>query len=600
VGAMSIESNYTITYQDPYRIHIPGVSGYCHTFIPTYKQPSNNQYYKTLRRGSNKTITYPVTCADELDHLKYQSGQAAIKNEKNRTTKIGKLSQFDKHKQIDEITIELADLAFYAENKPLTSFKEDPKHIYSLLIYELRCMSSFGDLTKYLLENPDLATKIGYEDPTCKRNYYRISNNLKEKGKRKIISNAAKRIVHGIFRNGYPIPDKILAGWNLNVESPINVSNMHSATIRAAIYNWMDYLFPEIAKNISFNRTNNKSFSIIQIVGSLAQAALIEGCYSARPTAGWHYNDDELIRAEQLSNLMSSVDIEKTRNMFRQVNENFINTISDFGFFESGYNYAADATWIDYYGDNMKETINNPHDCNTNEGLCFAAVSIMSPHSRFAVGIDIVYDKKNIVDKFSNFLYQLSGDNSINGIYMDRGFFSDTGVQTCRIFTSKWVIRAKVPPKGEIREKYNEISKGESFGPEKIGFSGVKPRPKLYIHPIEEENYPANTSESHMLFLVGESFDKCDGQEIYDSYRRRWSIETYFRQLKNNFSPKTRTKNINERFFLINIGQLFYNIHTLINRVPSPRYGVLLNVPHYMVLKGIVEYVFSRDNAFTL
>lgn len=589
---MTVESNFEITYEDPFRSVLDGVSGdYC-SFNISYEEPADtHNNYNILTRGKDITITYPVECAAELDRLQHLNAQAAAYNQEIYITPVIE-------KNIDEIAIELADISFKSESKMITEFCVKPRHIYAILIHDIRSMSSFGDLTEHLLENKMISNKIGYEEPTKQRNYYKIQNKLKNRGQRKIIFNAAKRIVHGMWRNGYPLPKEIISEWGLSIEPSIEMSNINPSTKRAAICNWIDFLLPKLYQNITFNRNRNKSYSIKKIIGSLAQAALINGCYSSGLTAGWHYDDDELIGGRQLSNLMSEVDTETTSEMFQLVNDNFINIASDLGFFNAGYNYAADTTWIDHYGDGMAEVINNPKECNTGTGICYGAVSIMEQDARFAIGIDVVYDKKNTVDEFSDSLIDLHYDHAINGIYMDREFSSAKGVQTCRMYADKWVIRTKKSDEGEIREKYDETSKGESFGPKKVSFAGIKPKPQLYIHPIDNEEHPADTNDTHMLYLVGDGFDQDDGQDIHDTYRSRWSIETYFRQLKHDFSPKSKTNNINERLFLINIGQLFYNIHTLINRVPSPKYGLPLDVPHYMVLKGIVEYTFTREAAF--
>jgi len=597
---MSIQPFFEVTYIDPYCQYIPGVDRECYTFNLSYDELAGTHgKYNTLERGTDITITYPLANANELDRLSHISTQAASDNRDKYITKIGGLDQLNVEKQIDNIIIKLSDLAFESENRKITNFSADPRHVYSLLICYIRGMSSFGDLTEHLLQNPEIAEEIGYDKPDKKRNYYRIENELEERSQRKIISNAAKRIVHSLWRNGYPLPGKITNSWELEAEMPITVSSREPSVKRAALVNWMAYLLPRLKDDITFDRGDNTKYSILEIIGSLAQAALIQGCYSAKPAAGWHYNDNELMGGRRLSDLISDVDTEKTINIFNQINNKFINIATDLGFFDSGYNYAADTTWINYYGDDMPETINNPKRCTTGEGLCFASASIMENNARFAAGIDIVKSKENYANIFSSILVDIAHEHPIKGIYMDREMVSDDNVQTCRLYSDNWVIRCKKLPKGEIEEKYNSLEKGDSFGPEKVSFSGVKPDPQLYIHPIgDEDEYPGETSGSHMLFLVGDGFDEDDGQDIHDNYRSRWSVETFFRQLKHNFAPQTKTNDIEERLFLLNIGMLFYNIHTLINRAPSPRYGLPLDAPHYMVLKGIVEYVFNREAAY--
>jgi hypothetical protein len=284
--------------------------------------------------------------------------------------------------------------------------------------------------------------------------------------------------------------------------------------------------------------------------------------------------------------------------MFKQVNQEFMNVANDLGFFKTGYKYAADTTWVDWHGSNQGPIINNPEECNTDSGWLFAAVSIMATDARFAVGTDIVNNKSDVIDHYQQYLVDIVQRNDINGIYMDREFASADGVEMCQFISEKWVIRAKNLNNGDINDKYNQTAKGESYGPEPIDFAGVTPRPQLYIHPLNDEEI--DTDDTHMLFLVSRKFDETDGAYIYDSYHSRWNIETYFRQLKNDFTPKSKSPSPEERLFLYNIGLIFYNIHTLINRAPSPKYGLRLNVPHDMVLQAIVDHAFSREDPFIL
>jgi len=278
------------------------------------------------------------------------------------------------------------------------------------------------------------------------------------------------------------------------------------------------------------------------------------------------------------------------------VHREFISIASELGFFSTGYDYAADTTWVNWDGDNMPELIDNPMRCETESGWCFAAVTCMNSDARFAFGINMVTDKSKIVDHYEGFLTQIARNHPINGVYMDREFTSGKAVKMCHSLTDEWVIRAKTT-KGPIKTHTEEASVGEPVGPKQIDFADVTPRPKLYLHPLEE-GHRDSIEGTHMKFLVSKSFEEADRDYIYQTYQNRWNIETFFRQLKHDFSPTTKTPSSESRVFLFNVGALFYNIHTLINRAPSPRYGLRLDIPYYMVLQAIVEFSFTRAGPF--
>lgn len=54
-------------------------------------------------------------------------------------------------------------------------------------------------------------------------------------------------------------------------------------------------------------------------------------------------------------------------------------------------------------------------------------------------------------------------------------------------------------------------------------------------------------------------------QNLFDLYGRRWDIETGYRVQKENFYPKTTSKNYNVRLFYFLFSQLLYNAWILTN-----------------------------------
>jgi hypothetical protein len=100
-----------------------------------------------------------------------------------------------------------------------------------------------------------------------------------------------------------------------------------------------------------------------------------------------------------------------------------------------------------------------------------------------------------------------------------------------------------------------------------------------------------------MGFMTDLSPDETDLRSIYYIYQKRWSIETFFDQLKNDLAAPSNSPSAELRFCLLNIAALYYNFHTLMNRAPSPTYGLRLDVPFYEVLIAIVDVVYTRSGA---
>jgi hypothetical protein len=594
---MALDYNLKVTFADLYRQDLPDFSDLNYKFNISYAEQSGDNGGHP-DRGHDRVIEFPTKSVEELHHLKPLSVQAAVNNRKKFSSPIGGLDKLEKRYQIDQDIINILSRALGAEGFDIEDFSCSPRHIKAFIIHDVRAMESIPHLVKYLNDNIALANKIGYEEVVSKTRYYDINQELKDNDERHIISNAAERIVHALWRNGYPLPPSILAAHGLNVDYPLESSSVGDATRRAAIHNWIDFLLPRLIEHVSFDRASNKSYLVPHVIGSLAQAALANGIYASSRAAGWHYADSELAGGKQLSNIISRIGTDRQNKMFRKINKEFINIAAELGFFQSGYTYAADTTWIDWYGTDDKEyVIRNPEKCNTGEGWLFASVTIMSKDARFTIGNDIIRDKSNVIASYKQFLADVGRDYPLNGICMDREFMSGDAIRMCRSICDEWIIRAKQLDTGAIPEKLDQTPPDESFGPKPIEFASLDTQPKLYIHPLDPSD-GIEASSDHMLFLVARCFDEEDGLKIYNTYQNRWSIESYFRQLKHRFSPKTKSTKETERLFLIKSGSLFYNIHTLINRAPSPKYGLRLDVPHDMVLNGIVEWIFTRQDPF--
>lgn len=595
---MTINSSVSVEYIDPYRPYIPRVSGDRYEFNLSYTEVTETgTSYHDLSRHVGSTIHFPVDEITELICLKHLSAQAAVSNRGKYQTPVGGMNQLRVESEIDETVLRLIEFVFKTMGQQQDAFSHEPPYIKALLIHDVWGMNSIPTLMKYMGRHDKIAEQIGYADvKTNKSLFYKIDNQLQSQNDRQHISAAATRIVHALWRNGYPLPDQIEAAHDLNVDSKIDEGSISPPTRRAAIFNWIEKILPQIINCISFNRAQNTSYSTTDIVGSLAQAAMIDGVYSAEKIGGWHYSDEDLIGSRQLNSLLSDMTIRSINNMFEEVTQEFITRISELGFFNSEYDYAADTTWVNWHGDDMSELIDNPKRCETESGWCFAAVTCMNSDARFAFGIEMTTDKSNIVDHYERILTTIARNHRIKGVYMDREFTSGDAVEMSHSLTDKWVIRAKTT-KGPIKDHLDKVSVGEPVGPKPIDFAGVTPKPKLYLHPLDEEHRDA-VEETHMIFLVSREFDKTDRQRIYQTYQNRWNIETFFRQLKHDFSPQTKTKSSPVRLFLFNIASIFFNIHTLINRAPSPKYGLRLDVSYYEVLQAIVEFAFSREGPF--
>lgn len=589
---MVVKSPVTVSVTDPYCQDLDESLSPNYSFRLKYSESSSVDDGEILSHGTDINIGYPVTDSTELDHLRHLNAQAAEISTK--TVKFGKSNRLESSVRFDNAILDVSDRALSVENRSVGSFDIPERHIKAIILHDARKMNSRPSLEKHLNKYQGIAARIGYDNngPVSQSRYAQIESELEHERDRGVLRKAAKRAVHAVWRNGLPIPETVRCEYDLPKQAIINESNISPSTRREALRNWIRKLLPRLLEPVSFNRGSNSSYTVEQIIGSIAQAALIDGLFASKSIAGWHYCDDELIAPRQLNNLAGGFTRKEILQTFSKVNRNFISIAEEHGFFSTEYNYALDNTWVSWGGDeNAIHLIENPDRCDTGRGWCFAAVTIMDPNARFALGIDLVSDKSETVHQYHHLLRIIARDHPIGGIYMDREFTSRAAVNMCRDLTDSWAIRAKLL-KGPIKNFYDNAEIDEPKGPDEINFADLTPKPQLYCHPLSEDHREA-TNDTHMAFLTSRYITDEEAESIYSIYSHRWSIETYFRQLKHRFTPNTKSPNENIRLFLFNIGSVIYNIHTLIKRCPSPQYGLRIDAQYYEVLQAIIDVVFT-------
>lgn len=214
----------------------------------------------------------------------------------------------------------------------------------------------------------------------------------------------------------------------------------------------------------------------------------------------------------------------------------------------------------------------------------------MNTEARFALGIDLVTDKSETTEHFRYQLRTAAKQGDVGRIHIDREFYDGDAVRACRAIAGReWAIWAK--RKGEVKELLNETPEVEPGFRENIDFSDVTPSVNAYVHPVPPWLRNKN-NDTHLAFLTDLSPAETELSGIYDRYHKRWTIETFFRQIKHGFGSPTSTPDPTLQWFLLNVGMVYYNFHTLINRAPSPKYGLRLDVTFYEVLLGVVDVVF--------
>ena len=528
------------------------------------------------------TIELQLSTADETPNLKsvYNSARSDSLSDK----------------EIFDISIiKTLGRAFRAEKTSIEEASICNEKLRSLVLHEVWGMDSWPRLQRHLEQSDPVSRAIGYQTVPNQSTFYRAAKSCDFYPD--IIEQVATRAVHVAVRHDIEIPTEVDKKYRLASLAAIDEGSIPWDLEKRVLVNWVDYLLAELLEGEIFGRAENRKYSPKQILGGLTQAAYV-GSFNAIQRAGcWHYTVEEIPTPSHVRELICDMDTNEISAIFDKINTRFIELATHLGFYSKPYTYAFDTTWIDA-GDHQEEeltgTISNPKGGETGEGWLFAAINTVNLDARFTPGISLIRDKSEKSNQLRRLLRVVSQSKSIKRVLADRGFYESDAVKACRDACGRnWIIRAQHKQQGEVAEYIDNTPEGVSeFYPD-VEFASIMPKPNLFVHyvPEDAQKWAGGT---HVGFLTDLSPELINIDSVFHIYRNRWSIETFNRQLKNDFNVPTKSSSQLIRFFLLQIQTFVYNIHTLINRALSPKLAIPLDVTYDQVLKAITESAFTR------
>lgn len=543
--------------------------------------------------GGQIEINYPVEDADRLRHLKLIESQFAAANIDD---------------QLDPSFIDTVILSAmpYCLDQEGVSLPDDPilaRRVKALILRQARGMQYRTDLLDYLNQHPKTARSLGFEttDDTRIVSESTLSRSAGEWGMdEQPAQNAIRRLRHILFRNGI-LPDQF-AQIGFATDKAIPHSSQLPDQLRCqGLVNYADLLLREIA-GISLNRDSGIKYSSREVIATVAQIALHDNPSKARQLSQWHYESDiptfqriQQIVSEEFYRDNILLGKSRTETLDKKLHEAMFRSAENIGMFKSPIDIALDPTWVPV-ADNVDDTpgaIRNPTISKHADGGFTYPMAVAYDPISLSLGVRYVPEKSQYPNAFRKLLSQINDFGEIGWILADREFDSADMISLLRSAAGKkWTIRLRehhdvlTQP---VRQSLDETGKAQVV----IGDHTVNVFSKDYT-----AKHPNIDDSGNMILLSDMPITDIDLSEIVGKYIKRWTVETYIRQIKHDLSPKTNLENAILNQFIFTIASTFYNIWALINQSVSPVYGLPLHAQYYDVLKAIVQSTFSRRRQF--
>jgi hypothetical protein len=533
--------------------------------------------------GGQLEIDYPVEDADRLDYLVPIESQFAAANAAS---------------QLDSGVIDTAILSVmpYCLAEEDVSLPDDPVsavRFKTLILGQARGMQQRTDLLDYLNEHPETAQSLGLgsTDSTRIPSESTLSRTATEWGiDEQPVQDAIRRLRHTLFRNG--IWTDRFTKIGLEADKPIPYRSQLSDQLRCqGLVNYADLLLEKIGE-FSLNRGSSVKYSPREILATIAQMALHDNPTKGYQLTRWHY-ESNIATYRRIQQIVSEhfgsggVMLGKSRveTLDKELHEPIFEFADSMGMFSDPINIALDPTWVPVA--NAEDTpgaIRNPTmRTGSDGGFTFPMAVVYAPIS-LSLGVRWIPDKSEYPDSFRKLLSRMNKFGEIEWILADREFDSAAMIKLARAAAGKqWTIRLREHHEvitSIVRRSLEQTGKAEV----EIGECSVN----IFSKGFDDEYYRIDEDEN-MILMSDMSKEDINLSTIVETYIRRWTVETYIRQIKNGFSPKINRESALLNEFMFTIASTFYNIWCIMRQSVSPVYGLPLRPKYYDVLKAIVQ-----------
>lgn len=532
--------------------------------------PSQDAVYQVNRIHNGKlTVKFPVSEVHQLgtiypveQHLANES-RNPCQNENNKNG----LSGFD------NAVYQLIPWAAEAENIDFDVEESKCRRLKALILAKARQMNLHNELPEYL-RNSQIATHLGFRKIPDGSTFHRAESRLVDNPS--VIENAAARIAHAAFRNGYDVPHQSIK----TKANPAISYDLDYPKRRHALSQWGNIFLSEFIPFRPFDRSSNTRYSASTAIGTLALSAYTRKLNKGPPLA--RLLGGKIPNTKTIIDMIADLTASEIAEFMYESHVRSIEYASECNFFFRPQKVAVDGTWqpVGKYttSDGIPNvTIDNRY-ISDRPSWHFVAATTLNDYSRFSAGISLVEQKNNRADHFSRILSRLAENCSIEWIIADSEF---TEGRVARAFDAisddKLLIRSK-EVRGEVKEFVKSVDQGES---------AVTTKEKLgdYHKPLQMVAYPV--AENHHVYLTNMAASENSPSEIKAIYDRRWGIETFFRKIKHDLLVPTKSKKPNVHLFLWNLASLFYNCYKLADQTVTPKIGVPLDLSAHEILLGI-------------
>ncbi|MAG45164.1 MAG: hypothetical protein CMH63_00120 [Nanoarchaeota archaeon] len=457
--------------------------------------------------------------------------------------------------------LSLLDLSFLVKDIPNKS-PFNPEAFLKLYLYRrIKVIRRYPDLLEVLQKNEQEALHLGFSKDENdnlqlpkKRTYNQFIQENVDKETKEILGSIAEKIL------AKAVEHKIILDLE-DVKKKVKKFNGDRKKIKEAVKLVKKLVYPQIDIKIK----NTGKFTTKDLLDVLVHLAQTHDFANNGSVTFKELNSKE---APHGNTLMYHFKKFKYNDQVKDIFEKVLDVI--FTFAKKNYkelrrrklDIAIDIHKIPYYGDrNDSYIIEGKHERGTTHFYQFLTSSIVVAGRRFVLGVIPIHKFDNIEDLVDEIIKKTKSKVSIDKAYLDRGFDKPKVINVLKRNRVKFVIPKIRSPTVKAWLRKSNTLKARKIKDFEIGIHKNKAIVDLYLVDDEERVKRA--------FISNLDIPEQLAHYLYRFYSKRWGIETGYRNMDQDFKPRTTSKNYQIRLFYFLFTVALYNLWVLVNIVVS-------------------------------
>ena len=220
--------------------------------------------------------------------------------------------------------------------------------------------------------------------------------------------------------------------------------------------------------------------------------------------------------------------------------------------------------WRFYGSADTDHVITTYPDLGTNRAFCFATLCIVTPRFRFTLDV-LPMDTNGFCAKrevVRSLLETAREYVSIRHVYLDRGFYQVHVVAELEQLGVDYIMRAR--PSSGMKDRLSP--RAETVVDEYTMRRKRKPTASVDVTVFAVPH--RSNEDEHVWFVTSLDMDPSTAKAYAAAFRRRWGIETSYRQI-GDVLPRTSSPTFSVRLFYFLFAVSLYNLWVLANILVS-------------------------------